>query len=132
MTIIITCTSQSVATKNNIQSFLTGNSQRGLMWVLFNCLLPCKGTILLHTYYTTHFSDAPHKSMFGSTPYFHFDATPGHISHCPNFYFAPCTTILAVFKPQPSQQKLQLTFKLRLFYSELWCSSRLAKENLNH
>lgn len=42
----------------------------------------------------------PHKSRLGSTPYFDFDATPGHISHCSNSYFAPCKAISEAFKSQ--------------------------------
>lgn len=48
----------------------------------------------------------PHKSRLGSTLYFDFDSTPGHISHCPNSYFAPCKAISEAFKSQPPKQKL--------------------------
>lgn len=40
----------------------------------------------------------PQKSRLGSTPY--FDETPGHISRCPNPYFAPCKAISEAFKSQ--------------------------------
>lgn len=70
----------------------------------FYSIVSCLARKQSYSMGTTQYT--PHKSRLGSTPCFDFGATPGHISHCPNSYFAPCKAISEAFKSQPPKQKL--------------------------